>query len=200
MSEVLLPSGSAGWITAPRVSRWTLLRLLAFPVLLLAGPVFFAHAINYFGPLIFDGIFVLAGGVAIVLYLHNERFMADRSSVSRVNSFGRTRSWPLSAIDHVDRFTVRGRHTKFAYVVFKDHAGKALFTLTGQYWDAARVEEICNRVGLRLTGDFSETVSIFELSRRLGRRAQRQMFLYVVFILLGAAAAALVFTLSTKGH
>lgn len=199
MSEVLLPTGAAGWIVKPRLRRWVLLRLVAFPIVFLAFPLFLTRLGNI-GPLIFEGTFVVLLILSIGLYLHNERFMADRSSVTRVNSFGRPRTWPLSSIDHVDRFTLRGRYTNYGYMAFMDPDGKALFTLTGQYWDTAQIEEICSRIGLRLTGDFGEVVSIFEAGRRLGRRTQRRMFLYAVFVLLGAAAAALVFVMATNGH
>lgn len=170
------------------------------PVALLAGPIFLARVTNDPGPLILDGTLVLLGIASIGLYLRNERFMADRSSVSRVDFLGRTRTWPLSAVDRVDRFTLRGRYANFPYMAFLDAGGKALLTLTGQYWDTAQVEAICNQVGLRLTGDFSEAVSVFELHRRLGRTTNRRLVLMVVFVVLGAAAAALVFTLVTNGH
>jgi len=112
----------------------------------------------------FDGVVLALGVLALVAYFRNSKVVASHKQITRVDWLGRSRTYPIADVLHVDRF----RSGPNLYVIFAGRDGRQLFRVSGIYWDYERLVQMCGALGLSLVGDFGDIVG----SRSINKRAK----------------------------
>lgn len=166
--ETLLPTGSTGWVAAPKLTAGAFIAMAV-----VAGLVLLFSASALLDPsrttaaLGFDCVVIGGGATALLLFLRNSRLMADRQSITKVDWLGRWRTVPHSEIARADRFSVRSRYSANKYLVFVDHNGRKLFAVVGRYWNFDQLDRICHSAHIRLTGSYAEEVGVLSMNKRV---------------------------------
>jgi hypothetical protein len=165
LDQSLLPTGGSGWIVKATfnvraliaiglgggfLALYTVPRVLGDPT---REPIVIG----------LDAGIVGVGILALILYLRNSKVIGDRKEISRVTWLGRSRTFPLSDVLHVDRF----RSGQSRYAIFVGRDGKQLFRVSGIYWDFDQLDQMCSKLGLELVGDYLDIVG----SRAIRKRA-----------------------------
>ncbi|MFI5062140.1 MAG: hypothetical protein ACHP7F_11880 [Actinomycetales bacterium] len=164
--EVMLPGGTTGWVAKPRVNQAVLLPLvfaalvsISLRLLLNAGsrPLALAGDVFLFVP-------AIAG---LALSLRNDRLMADHASLTKMDLFGRMRSWPIAEIEQAAIVGLQWTDWAVPALLFVGRGGTELFRVTSLYWNLDEIGAICVKVGVPLTVGYLP---------RLSKRAKRLRF------------------------
>jgi hypothetical protein len=163
--ESLLPDGQLGWVVKPALQIRAVAALalgagfLALTTLRVSGdPTRTDLAIG------FDAGLVIFGALGLLAYFRNSKVIASRKDITRVDWLGRSRTYALADVLHVDRF----RSGPNPYLIFAGRDGRQLFRVSGIYWDYERLDRMCGELGLTLVGDFGDVIG----SRSIDRRAK----------------------------
>jgi hypothetical protein len=162
--QSLLPTGSSGWIVKATLKSQAVLALgigvifLALFTLprVLGDP---ARTVIVVG---LDAAILGLGTLALIVYLRNSEVIGDRQQITRVDWLGRSRTFALSEIAHVDRF----RSGQNRYAIFAGPDGKQLFRVSGIYWDFDQLDLVCRELGLKLVGSYDELVGSMAIKKR----------------------------------
>lgn len=189
LQETLLPAGGSGWIMRPALKGQVLFSLgfAAVLIVLFTVPRVLGDQTRTVLAIGLDVAIIGLGGLALALFLRNSRLVADRQQVTRVNWLGRSTSYPVSTILHVDRF----RTPQNLYAVFAGQDGRELFRIAGRYWDFDQVDRICEAVGLRVTGGYDEMVG----ARKVNARAKARGNNWTAVALMVSAVVAVTIVL-----
>jgi hypothetical protein len=186
LEQTLLPTGSSGWIV-----RATLRRQAVLAIGLGAGFLLIATLPRVLGdatrlPIVIglDAAIIGAGIVSLFLYLRNSKVIGDRQQITRVYWLGRSQTFPLTDILHVDRF----RSGQSRYAIFAGRDGRQLFRVSGIYWDYDQLDQMCRELGLDVVGDYVEIVG----SRAIRKRAKAPTNWGSTVLILAALAAIIV--------
>ena len=148
--EAILPGGTTGWVVKPRAHQ-TMLLFLGFAglVLVSARPLLNPDA----RPLALAGDLLLFGAAiaGFALTLRNSRLMADRASITRVDLFGRKRSWPVAEINQAAIAGLRWTDWTVPALIFADRDGNELFRVTSLYWNLEEVGALCVNLGVPIS-------------------------------------------------
>ena len=161
----LLPDGELGWVVRPALQVRAVVALglgVGFVALTTlratADPTRTALAIA------FDAVLLAMGTLVLLAYFRNSKVIASHKQITRVDWLGRSRTYPITDVLHVDRF----RSGPNPYLIFAGRDGRQLFRVSGIYWDYERLDRLCGELGLALVGDYNDVVR----SRGVNKRAQ----------------------------
>jgi hypothetical protein len=165
MEQSLLPDGELGWVVKPALQIRVVAALglgmlfLVLTTLRVSGdPTRTELAIA------FDAVLLAVAALALLAYFRNSRVIASRMHITRVDWLGRSRTYPIAHVLHVDRF----RSGPNPYRIFAGRDGHQLFRVSGIYWDYGRLDQMCGELGLTLVGDVDDIVG----SRSINKRAK----------------------------
>lgn len=165
LAQSLLPDGELGWVVRPALQIRAVAALglglgfLALTTLRVSGdPTRTDLAIA------FDAVVLAFGVLGLLAYFRNSKVVASHKQITRVDWLGRSRTYPISDVLHVDRF----RSGPNPYLIFAGRDGRQLFRVSGIYWDYERLDRLCGELGLTLVGDFGDIVG----SRGINKRAK----------------------------
>jgi hypothetical protein len=164
-TQVLLPSGSPGWIVRPRL-REALLLPLALVVLALLSIRPFMNPDTRVLAVAGDFLLVLPVVIGLALTLRNARLVIDRSSILSVDRFGRSRSWPVAEIEEAAIVGVRWTDWNVPSLLWLGHDGTELFAVTSLLWDLGQVLAICVAIGIPITVDYTPVPRKVRWTRR----------------------------------
>jgi hypothetical protein len=165
VEQSLLPDGELGWVVKPA------LKIRAVAALALGGGFLALTTLRFSGDptrtniaIAFDVVLLAFGVLALLVYFRNSKLIATHRQITRVDWRGRSRTYPISDVLHVDRF----RSGPNPYLIFAGSDGRQLFRVSGIYWDYERLDQVCGGLGLILVGDFGDIVG----SRGINKRAK----------------------------
>jgi hypothetical protein len=179
--QSLLPDGELGWVVKPALQSRAVVALglgagfLALTTLRVAGDPTRTEL-----SIAFDAVVLALGVLVLLAYFRNSRVVASHTQITRVDLLGRSRSYPISDILHVDRF----RSGPNPYLVFAGRDGRQLFRVSGIYWDYERLDQMCGDLGLTLVGGFDDVVG----STRINKRAKSKSNWGATVLAIGALA------------
>ncbi len=186
MQQSLLPDGELGWIVRPALQIRAVAALglgvgfLALTTLRVAGdPTRTDLAIA------FDVVLLAVGVLVLLAYFRNSRVIASHKQITRIDWRGRSRTYPISEVLHVDRF----RSGPNPYLIFAGRDGRQLFRVSGIYWDYKLLDRMCGELGLTLEGDFDDIVG----SRSINKRARATSNWGATILAIGALIAVVTF-------
>jgi hypothetical protein len=186
LEQSLLPTGTSGWIVKATLKRQAVVALglgVGF-LLLFTLPRVLGDPTRTPIVIALDAAIAGAGIVSLVLYLRNSKVIGDRQEVTRVTWLGRSQTFPLSDILHVDRF----RSGQGLYAIFAGRDGRQLFRVSGIYWDFDQLDQMCRELGLELIGDYMDIVG----SRGIRKRANASTNWGSTILVLAALGALIV--------
>jgi hypothetical protein len=181
VAQTILPSGNAGWIVRPRL-REALVLPLGLVVLALISIRPFMNPQTRALALIGDVVVFGPVAIAMVMTLRNARLFLDRTSIERIDRFGRSRSWPVSGIREVVIFGVRWTDWMVPSLVFVGSDGVEQFWISALVWDVGEVIALCAAIGVPVTNDYMQKAQKRNWCRQLSRAA--------VLVVTGALLAA----------
>jgi hypothetical protein len=149
-TQVLLPTGYAGWLVKPQL-REALLLPFGIMLLALVSVRLFINPGTRVLALAGDALVLIPVAVGLVLTLRNARLMLDPSSVVLVDGLGRHRSWPVSEIDQAAIVGVRWTDWSIPSLLFVRIDGEELFAVTSLLWDLGQLISICAAIGVPVT-------------------------------------------------
>jgi hypothetical protein len=168
MEQTLLPDGELGWLVKPALKIRAVAALalgvgfLALTTLRVSGdPTRTDLAIAS------DAVLLAFGVLALLAYFRNSKVIATHKQITRVDWHGRSRTYPISDVLHVDRF----RSGPNLYLIFAGRDGRQLFRVSGIYWDYERLDQMCGELGLTLVGDFGDIVGSTGINKRAKAKA-----------------------------
>ena len=177
--------GELGWVVKPALQSRAVVALglgvgfLALTTLRVAGDPTRTEL-----SIAFDAVLVALGVLVLLAYFRNSRVVASHTQITRVDLLGRSRSYPISDILHVDRF----RSGPNPYLVFAGRDGRQLFRVSGIYWDYERLDQMCGDLGLTLVGGFDDVVG----STRINKRAKSKSNWGATVLAIGALAVVVI--------
>jgi hypothetical protein len=161
--QSLQPNGELGWVVRPALQLRAVAAVglgvgfVALTTLRVTGdPTRTALAIA------FDAVLLAIAVLVLVAYFRNSKVIASRKQITRVDWLGRSTTYPISDVLHVDRF----RSGPNPYLIFAGRDGRQLFRVSGIYWDYERLDQLCDEVGLTLVGDFYDIVGSTSINKR----------------------------------
>jgi hypothetical protein len=179
--QSLLPDGELGWVVRPAVQIRAVAALalgvgfLALTTLRVAGDPTKTEL-----SIAFDAVVVALGVLMLLAYFRNSKVVASHKQITRVDWLGRSQTYPILDILHVDRF----RSGPNPYLIFAGRDGRQLFRVSGIYWDYKRLDQICDDLGLALIGDFDDIVG----SKGINKRAHSKSNWGATVVAIGALA------------
>ena len=193
LEQSLLPTGGPGWIVKATLRRQAVLAiglgggflLLATLPRVLGDPTRTPIVIGL------DAAIVGVGILSLILYLRNSKVIGDRQQITRVYWLGRSQTFPLSDILHVDRF----RSGQSRYAIFAGRDGAQLFRVSGIYWDYDQLDQMCSALALELVGSYDDIVG----SRSIRKRAKAQTNWGATTLAIAALAALMIVFVVVQG-
>ncbi|HXB05102.1 MAG TPA: hypothetical protein VNY77_09595, partial [Candidatus Angelobacter sp.] len=131
----------------------------------------------------FDAVLLAMGTLVLLAYFRNSKVIASHKQITRVDWLGRSRTYPITDVLHVDRF----RSGPNPYLIFAGRDGRQLFRVSGIYWDYERLDRLCGELGLALVGDYYDVVR----SRGVNKRAQAKSNWGATALAIGALAVGM---------
>jgi hypothetical protein len=184
MEQSLLPGGELGWVVKPA------LKIRAVAALALGGGFLVLTTLRFSGDptrtniaIAFDAVLLAFGVLGLLIYFRSSKVIATHKQITRVDWLGRSRTYLISDILHVDRF----RSGPNPYLIFAGRDGRQLFRVSGIYWDYERLDQMCGGLGLTLVGDFGDIVG----SRGINKRAKAKSNWGATALAIGAFIAVI---------
>jgi hypothetical protein len=164
--EVILPTGTTGWVAKPRAHQALLLPLV-FATLVLVSLRLLMNGGSRPLAIAGDLLTFVPGIASLVLTLRNDRLMADHASFAKVDLLGRTRSWPVAQIEQAAIVGLQWTDWTVPALLFIGRGGDELFRVTSLYWNLDEIGAMCVKVGVPLTVGYLP---------RLSKRVKRLRF------------------------
>ncbi len=182
--ERILPSGTTGWVIKPRPKEALFLPLLLAALALISiRPLM--NPDSRLIALVGDLLLFVPIIVRLALDFRNSRLMADRTSITLVNSIGRRRSWPLAEIQQAAIVGLRWTDWTVPTLLFVGKDGTRLFAATSVYWNLDDIGALCVTLGIPLSVDYEPTqptrVKPLRLALSLGASLITALLLWLSF-------------------
>jgi hypothetical protein len=184
VEQSLLPDGELGWVVKPA------LKIRAVAALALGGGFLALTTLRFSADptrtelaIALDAVLLAFGVLALLVYFRNSKVIATHKQITRIDWLGRSRTYLISDILHVDRF----RSGPNPYLIFAGRDGRQLFRVSGIYWDYERLDQMCGGLGLTLVGDFGDIVA----SRGINKRAKAKSNWGATALAIGAFIAVI---------
>lgn len=193
LEQSLLPTGGSGWIVRAKLRVQALIAIGLGAGFLVLSTVPRVLGDPTRAPIVIglDAAIVGVGILSLILYLRNSKVIGDRQEITRVYWLGRSQTFPLSDILHVDRF----RSGQSRYAIFAGRDVAQLFRVSGIYWDYEQLDQMCSELGLELVGSYDDIVG----ARSIRRRAKAQTNWGVTILAIAALAALIVVFVIVQG-
>jgi hypothetical protein len=151
--ESILPSGATGWVVKPRAQEALFLPLLLGVLALISLRALINPASRLLA-LVGDTLLFGPILVSLALTFRNRRVIADRTSITLVDSLGRTRSWPVTEIELAAVVGTRWTDWTVPTLLLIGKDGTELFAVTSLYWHLDEIGALCVTLRIPLSFDY----------------------------------------------